>query len=379
MSSSTSSMKLSPRGSELSESSWDAVFKVIFNQNPLITINDGVQVVKSRILAHKSKDKSHTRFVIAEFDKELVRRLLEKKRKLLTTAHYFKNGYHYKITTNARIESYTIFMGYPALILNIIPPVRQISSLLVAVPTEKRPVYVDIPVDGGSKKLPVKELSSEFIKIEERDLDRSKIKIDTIEGMRVQFYDLAEVYLNGRLTKSDKDLIRLDLVLGDENVSQIIDDYLLEEFREKVETPSDFFLREEKIEEKKESSSEGKILIVDDRPDSVAPVKSLLEDYGYEVITAETGLKGLQLTFTMKPDLILLDVSMPGFSGMQVLERLREYKTTSSIPVIMLTGLSDLDLVLDAKEKGISGYLKKPCDLKELLNKVKEILNNKVN
>ena len=81
----------------------------------------------------------------------------------------------------------------------------------------------------------------------------------------------------------------------------------------------------------------GKILIVDDEADLIAPLEMYLQSNGYKIITASDGVEALQLAEEESPDLILLDIIMPRMDGYATLEKLRADEKTKSIPVIMLT------------------------------------------
>jgi CheY-like chemotaxis protein len=84
-----------------------------------------------------------------------------------------------------------------------------------------------------------------------------------------------------------------------------------------------------------------KILLVDDDPDFVAATKVVLESRPYEIITAFSGEEGLQKARAEKPDLVLLDIIMPGVDGFQVCQQLKKDPQLSQIPVIMITSFSE--------------------------------------
>ena len=374
----SSSRELTPKGVDLPESSWNGIFKLVVKQTPILSLTDGINNFKARLLADVSKETEGREYIIEEIEKELSREILENKRRLLVRSRYFDDGLLHKISFNARLSSYTIFMGYPALILHIIPPVKQVSSLMIAYPAKDRPVYFEIPVKGAPTKIQVSEFSKEYLKISSKELGKSLFKTGYVEDVRVQFYDLAEVCLAGNLTAPVEDVVKFEFKPEDENVNAIINDYLAEEFNETIISVEEL----EKINDKKKPDqivdAKKHILIVDDEPDIFTPLKVLLEEQGIRVSMAHTGRDGLQEAFSKKPDLILLDINMPDIDGLTVLSRLREYSTTQAVPVLMSTARAELDVVIKAKEMGISGYIKKPYVLKDLFNRVMEELKLQV-
>lgn len=113
------------------------------------------------------------------------------------------------------------------------------------------------------------------------------------------------------------------------------------------------------------------ILLVDDDPNISRLVQLYLEKEGFEVKTADRGDDALALFRKLPPDLMLLDVMLPGMDGWQVLKAVRK---TSSIPIIMLTAKDEtFDKVLGL-ELGADDYITKPFDTKELVARVKAVL-----
>ena len=114
-----------------------------------------------------------------------------------------------------------------------------------------------------------------------------------------------------------------------------------------------------------------KILIVDDEANLVDIIQMRLKQEGYEVITAADGEEGLQKARSAKPDLILLDVSMPKMTGEEVLEKLKSGDDTKSIPVIIITGMSEVeDIVKYMTKGGAKDYIVKPFLTEDFLTKI---------
>jgi CheY-like chemotaxis protein len=124
----------------------------------------------------------------------------------------------------------------------------------------------------------------------------------------------------------------------------------------------------------------GKILVVDDEKDILRIVAFSLQKWGYEVITANNGQEGLNKISAEKPDLILLDASMPVMDGFKMLEQLRNTPDWENIPVIMLAAHSDSRYIDTACTYGIVAYITKPFDpekLKETIEKALSLSHSK--
>jgi DNA-binding response OmpR family regulator len=120
-----------------------------------------------------------------------------------------------------------------------------------------------------------------------------------------------------------------------------------------------------------------KILVVDDEPSIREFLHHVLTDEGYEVLTADDGLTALPIAVTEQPDLILLDIMMPGLNGMETCKRLRERPTTSHIRVIILTAYDTRDRLEESIVTGADDFLGKPIDLTELRIRVRAMLKVK--
>jgi CheY-like chemotaxis protein len=94
----------------------------------------------------------------------------------------------------------------------------------------------------------------------------------------------------------------------------------------------------------------------------------------FEVLTASRGLDGLQLAIAKQPDVIVLDVKMPGIDGWETCTRIKSHPATTDIPVILLTACDDRDLSLHAVAVGADAILSKPCPIDRLLEQVRSAL-----
>lgn len=117
-----------------------------------------------------------------------------------------------------------------------------------------------------------------------------------------------------------------------------------------------------------------KILIIDDDLDTLRLVGLMLQKQGYSIMAASSGPQGLEMAFENPPDLVLLDVMMPGMDGYEVARQLRANSSTVNIPILMFTAKSQLDDKVAGFEAGTDDYLTKPTHPSELQAHVKALL-----
>jgi two-component system, OmpR family, KDP operon response regulator KdpE len=115
------------------------------------------------------------------------------------------------------------------------------------------------------------------------------------------------------------------------------------------------------------------ILVIDDEPQILRALKTILGSKQFKVLTASTGEEGLTLAAAQKPDLIILDLSLPDLSGMEVCSRIREW---SQIPVIILSVRDRESDKVQALDRGADDYLTKPFGIEELLARIRVALRH---
>src|SRR6266496_1875192 len=115
------------------------------------------------------------------------------------------------------------------------------------------------------------------------------------------------------------------------------------------------------------------VLIADDEPLGQETLAALLSPLGYQLLFAGNGAEVLRLAIATPPDLILLDVMMPGMDGFEVCRRLRATPALADVPVIMLTALDDRDSRLSGIDAGADDFVSKPYDRIELRARVRTI------
>ena len=124
-------------------------------------------------------------------------------------------------------------------------------------------------------------------------------------------------------------------------------------------------------------SREYRLLVVDDTPLNVKLLADLLAASGYAVDTAASGEEGLAKVASFGPDLVLLDVMMPGMSGYEVCRRLRAAPETEALPIVLVTALDPGEERIKGLEAGADDFLSKPVNRPELLARVKSLLRIK--
>jgi len=117
-----------------------------------------------------------------------------------------------------------------------------------------------------------------------------------------------------------------------------------------------------------------KVLIVDDEPSIVEIVKLELHFHGYEAITASSGKEGLEKCKRLKPDVVIMDIMMPGMTGNQVAEEIKNDLSTSHIPIIFLTGMVRTKEVPKDRLMGGQYFLAKPFKCEDLLSMLRKVL-----
>ncbi len=122
-----------------------------------------------------------------------------------------------------------------------------------------------------------------------------------------------------------------------------------------------------------------KVLVVEDNRDNLRLISYALRRHGYEVISADTGIRGVEMALTEHPDFIIMDINLPGIDGLEATRRIRKSGANGAIPIIAITSYAmagDMDLVLAA---GCNGYFEKPIDPLTIMDKIHALLGWDVN
>ena len=120
-----------------------------------------------------------------------------------------------------------------------------------------------------------------------------------------------------------------------------------------------------------------RILVVDDSPTQLVNLVKILESHGHKAITADNGMKGVEMAEKEQPDLVLMDVVMPELNGFQATRKITKNPKTEHIPVILVTTKDQETDKVWGERQGASGYITKPPNEQELLAKINELLARK--
>lgn len=120
--------------------------------------------------------------------------------------------------------------------------------------------------------------------------------------------------------------------------------------------------------------SSGRILVVEDNPKNLKLVRDVLRFSGYEVIEATSGEDGVRLAASEEPDLILMDLQLPGIDGAEALRRIRAGERTHAVPVVAVTAFAMDNDRQNAFDSGFTGYVEKPISVRRLPQQVRDFL-----
>jgi twitching motility two-component system response regulator PilH len=121
-----------------------------------------------------------------------------------------------------------------------------------------------------------------------------------------------------------------------------------------------------------------KVLIVDDSPTERHVLQTMLAEAGFDVFQADNGEMGVEQAKLVKPDVILMDVVMPGLNGFQATRKLKQDESTKQIPIVMCTTKSQPTDMVWGMRQGAHSYLVKPIDKKQVIDAVREAVGTKL-
>ena len=118
-----------------------------------------------------------------------------------------------------------------------------------------------------------------------------------------------------------------------------------------------------------------KALIIEDHPDLLEVLTLQLEKMGFAVVSANTGMEGVTKAVEEKPQLILMDIMMPGMDGREATHRIRSNQETKDIPILVITALTKESQLRECIKAGCNDYIVKPFTPEKLLKKIQTVLD----
>jgi CheY-like chemotaxis protein len=119
-----------------------------------------------------------------------------------------------------------------------------------------------------------------------------------------------------------------------------------------------------------------KILVIEDNPVEIETIKARLKQKQYEVLIAKNGEDGIKLAIEQNPDLIFMDMILPGMHGLEATIKLKQNPVTKEIPIVALTVMDSSEFVATCFKEGVSAFIKKPYDFTEIFQKTEKILGS---
>jgi DNA-binding response OmpR family regulator len=116
-----------------------------------------------------------------------------------------------------------------------------------------------------------------------------------------------------------------------------------------------------------------KILFIEDEQELLTTISNLLHDQGYHVINAVNAEDALQETRHTVPDLILVDIKLPGMDGFDFFHEIRKSEQFKNVPIVFLTAFNDMNAMIYAKKSGAADYITKPFDFEYLIARIKDL------
>jgi CheY-like chemotaxis protein len=194
------------------------------------------------------------------------------------------------------------------------------------------------------------------------DTLRQRLASDDLQGV-VNIRDTER--LKEQFTRFEQENIAPELKRAHSKLDHALDDWISD-----IESDYEKYAEPVKAFEDLISSIPRNILVVDDDEMYLEILQSVLEAEGYRVAKAKEGAQALAIMAKTKPDLVLLDLDMPGMGGIEVINKAKGHESLKNIPIIMLTGHSQKQVVREAITAGAIDFIVKPADRATLIEKV---------
>lgn len=287
--------------------------------------------------------------------------LVRKKPVVRCEARIFHLGLEWSYRFQTRLEELFSYGGMLSVRARFPDWIEEQAYLYWAALDGHPPLYLSFEAEGKTFKLPVKEISMYGIDLE-GDLHGTRIA-----GFSLIFPDGSQDGFLGSVKEEGpgRYLIRY------EDASPVVRRKIARYLEEVYSSPR------RTVPPPPGPGRPKKVLVVDDEPEVVEVLERMLHRLNYRTISAYGGEEALEKVVEDPPDLILLDLLMPGMSGEEVCAKLKEHPRTKDIPVLILTAVRDISRLGDLSDVGVVGYIQKPFIFEELSDRLRSALEEK--
>jgi len=238
-----------PFGKLMPQALWQQIFDRIRILSPELNIYDGVQDLQSRLLAPTALKKKSSVLIVDELVPDIGDEVMRQKRKLLVRAQYYEGGLHHRVSFHSFVTKKVIYKHYPALLLNVLPPLRRVSNLFVAYPSRDKPVYLEIPIEGAPPQIRVIEMDLEKMRAFVPNATQVVPKSRRVDGLRVDFVELGETVVGGEMSLKGRDTVEVTLDPLSAEAGNKFSNYFEKEFTNRHGQRSETALKELRGEE----------------------------------------------------------------------------------------------------------------------------------
>ena len=361
-----------PFGNLVPPEEWEDIFRRIAENSPRINLFNGYVDMGSEILAVVKIRKKTGTLIIDRLMPDFNEQELTRKQPLLVRGQYLRNGLQHRISFNGQLIRPVKFRGFPALELEFAAPVQRVSNYYVAIPTEDRPVFLEIPVAGAPPEIRALEVSLNRIKAFTPRAKEIIPKPRVVNGVCIWFIDAPKSKFHAKISSIEEDEIEVELQDLPEQTRREMEGYINFDFSSQdkkqysTEKEEELTMEEvSRLSEFRQENDKVKILVVDDEPEILQMMKEVLQLMNAEVITAADGQAALEIYHREQPDLVFSDIYMPRLNGIMLMNRLKEQKP--DLPVVLFTGYANFRQITTNSKHKPDDFLPKPLSGRDLL------------
>lgn len=365
----------SPFGKEIkSKTELDHCFNLILRDSPIINLYDGKEDYRTEIIDYTPFHKSISVLKLVPF-REPIYSFMHKSY-LARTQHYEKGLLH-RLSFHVKLVKLIKDSLSSVLLAEIMSSIHKVSNLYIMIPREEQPVYLEIPIEGAPPEVRVLEMSLERLKANVPDIKKISLEKKRYKNLKIHLFDLGDIIAEGKIESISKESNTLDISLkhlGNASKDKL-NSYINNDFKYDRKTIVDKRKKEDcftKTSERKDATPT--ILVADDESNLRSFVAKLLEREGFNVIEAKDGLETIRLIKRKRPNLVLLDISMPDLNGFGAIREIKKYRETRNIPIIILSGHNEREIIEEALTLDIVDFVVKPFRTRELLERVTKTL-----